>query len=107
MNVPPNLFAHIPETVPEELVESLLNASNVRIERIVSRGQASPEGLWYDQEMHEWVLLVSGAARLTFEGDEPVEMVAGAFINIPAYRRHRVEWTDPAQPTIWLAIHYR
>jgi len=60
----------------------------------------------YDQETHEWVLLLGGAARLRFEGDEPLDLLPGAFVNIPAHKRHRVEWTDPARPTIWLAIHY-
>ena len=101
-----NLFADIPADVPEELIQPLLSTSNVRIERIVSLGHASPEGFWYDQETHEWVLLVKGAARLMFEGGEPIDLRPGSFVNIPAHRRHRVEWTDPTQPTIWLAIHY-
>jgi cupin 2 domain-containing protein len=91
--------------LPEELFQSLLSAPNVRIERIVSQGHASPDGFWYDQETHEWVLLISGAARLRFEGDEPLEMRPGSYANIPAHRRHRIEWTDPMQLTIWLAIH--
>ncbi len=64
------------------------------------------EGFWYDQETHEWVLLVEGVARLMFEGEEPIDLRPGPFVNIPAHRRHWVEWTDPTQPTIWLAIHY-
>src|SRR4051812_40077472 len=107
MNVPSNLFADVPDALPEELVQTLLSAADVRIERIVSRGHASPAGFWYDQETHEWVVLLSGAARLRFEGDKSVEMIAGAFVNIPAHRKHRVEWTDPGQATIWLAIHYK
>jgi cupin 2 domain-containing protein len=102
-----NLFADIPADLPEELVQTLLSASNFRVERIVSLGHASPEGFWYDPEAHEWVLLLAGAARLTLEGEEPIDLRPGSFVNIPARQRHRVEWTDPAQPTIWLAIHYR
>jgi cupin 2 domain-containing protein len=102
-----NLFDHIPNNLPEELVEVLLDAPTIRIERIVSGGHASPEGFWYDQEQDEWVLLLRGAARLRFEGDEePVEMRPGDFVNIPAHRRHRVEWTTPDEPTVWLAAHY-
>jgi cupin 2 domain-containing protein len=106
MSAPPNLLADIPASLPEEIVQTLLSTTNVRIERIVSHGHVSPKDFWYDQEMHEWVLLMSGAARLRFEGEEPIEMTAGAFANIPAHKRHRVEWTDPEQPTVWLAIHY-
>jgi len=101
-----NLFAEIPADLPEELIQTLLGTPGLRIERIASRGHASPEGSWYDQEAHEWVLLLKGAARLRFEGDEPIDLRPGAFVNIPAHRRHRVEWTDPSEPTIWLAIHY-
>ncbi len=102
-----NLFAEIPADLPEEHLQTLLNTPDVRVERIVSLGHASPEGFWYDQETHEWVLLLTGAARLRFEGEEPIELRSGACVNIPAHQRHRVEWTDPNQPTVWLAIHYR
>ena len=102
-----NLFAAIPEHLPEELIEVLLDASAVRIERIVSQGHASPEGFWYDQEENEWVLVLRGAARLRFEDNrQPVEMRPGDFVHIPAHRRHRVEWTTPQEPTVWLAVHY-
>jgi cupin 2 domain-containing protein len=101
-----NLFADIPADLPEVLIQPLLSTPSVGIERIVSLGHASPKGFWYDQEMHEWVLLVKGAARLMFEGEEPIDLRPGSFVNIPAHQRHRVEWTDPDQPTIWLAIHH-
>ena len=102
-----NLFSNIPTDLESELVETLLDASNVRIERIISHGQASPNGYWYDQQQHEWVIVLKGAARIRFDGDDDViEMRAGNFVNIPARRKHRVEWTTPNEPTIWLAIHY-
>ncbi len=101
-----DVFAEIPADLPEELFQTLLSAPGVRIERIVSLGHASPEGFWYDQEWHEWVLLLRGAARLVFDGESPIDLRPGAFVNIPAHRRHRVEWTDPTQPTVWLAIHH-
>src|SRR3954471_11775676 len=103
---PVNILHGVPAELPEELVETLLAAPAFRVERIVSRGHASPEGFWYDQPEHEWVLLVSGAARLRFEGEKPLDLTPGAYVNIPAHCRHRVEWTDPHVPTVWLAIHY-
>ena len=96
---------NLPTALPEELFETILSAAHVRIERIISHGHASSEGFWYDQPQHEFVVLLRGAARLRFEDGE-VEMTPGSFLNIPAYRRHRVEWTDPTQPTVWLAVHY-
>lgn len=101
----PNLFADLPRHLPAELTTILLQADDVRIERIMSRGHASPEGFWYDQDRHEWVLVLKGAARLRFD-DETVEMKPGDFVNIPARRKHRVEWTTPDEPTVWLAVHY-
>ena len=106
MNSPGNLFSDIPSSLPAEIFETLLSDRDVRIERIVSQGQASPDGCWYDQPQHEWVLVIQGAARLTLEGAPPIEMCAGSFLNIPAHQKHRVDWTDPTQTTIWLAVHY-
>ena len=103
----PGLFANIPDTLPEELVESLLTADNLRIERIISHGHASQPGFWYDQDQHEWVLVLKGLARLLIEGEEQgIEMKPGDFVNIQAHKKHRVEWTTPDEPTIWLAVHY-
>ena len=93
--------------MPDELITTLLDADNVRIERIVSHGHTSPDGFWFDQDQHEWVVVLKGAARLGFECEEqPVEMKPGDFVNIPARKRHRVEWTTPDEPTLWLAVHY-
>jgi cupin 2 domain-containing protein len=100
-----NLFADLPKELPDELITTLLAAANVRIERIVSHGHASPRDFWYDQDQHEWVVLLKGAARLRFE-DGIMEMKPGDYVNIPAHKRHRVEWTPPDEPTIWLAVHY-
>jgi cupin 2 domain-containing protein len=103
-----NLFHNLPVKLSEELVTSLSNNKNVRIERIVSSGHASPTGYWYDQEEHEWVVVLKGKARILFEGDDrPIEMKAGDHITIPAHSKHRLEWTIPDEPTVWLAVFYR
>ena len=101
-----NLLENLPESLPEELVETLLNGEKFRLERIVSRGHASPPGFWYDQVEHEWVGVLAGAARLRFDDGGQVELAPGSCVNIPARRRHRVEWTAPDQPTVWLAVHF-
>ena len=108
MNSVKNLFADIPENLRDELVETILHASSFHIERIVSRGQRSPDGFWYDQDEHEWIILLKGSAVLRFEDQsENTIMTPGNYINIEKHRRHRVESTDPEQETIWLAIHYQ
>ena len=102
-----NLFAEIVSAAPDEQFDELLSRPALSIERIVSTGQASPPGFWYDQPRAEWVVVLSGRARLRF-ADEPTprELGPGDFVDIAAHRRHRVEWTDPSQPTVWLAVHY-
>lgn len=102
-----NLFEHIPENIPDELFQTLAESGSIRIERIVSDGHTSPPGEWYDQAWDEWVLVVSGGATLLFESNAaPVNLLPGDYIMIPAGRRHRVEWTDSTQKTIWLAVHF-
>lgn len=100
------LFADIPEEASDEIFQDLLSREGFRVERIVSFGHASPEGFWYDQEQHEWVLVVSGRAGLEIEGRPVRELMPGDWIDIPAHVRHRVAWTADDEPTVWLAIHY-
>jgi len=103
-----NLLCDLPDASAAEITEALVARPGLRIERITSFGQASPPGFWYDQEEVEWVLLLAGAGRLRFENEaEACLLGPGDWIEIAAHRRHRVEWTDPTQPTIWLAIFYR
>lgn len=101
-----NLFKDLPHDVSEETFEDLLCRENLRIERIVSHGQTSPEQGWYDQEEHEWVLVLKGAGELTFENGSVQRLEAGDHIDIPARTKHKVSWTDPNQETIWLAVFY-
>jgi cupin 2 domain-containing protein len=102
-----NLFAAIPPRLAREEVTTLLTSSGLRIERIVSHGQASPPGFWYDQPQAEWVIVLTGRAELSFEGEAAARRMApGDWLHIPAHRRHRVEWTDPTQATVWLAVHH-
>jgi len=102
-----NLFSDTVVDRSEECLEILAETSHVRIERIISGGQASPEGFWYDQVMAEWVVLLKGEAGLLFEGDhEPIHMKPGDHVRIPAHRKHRIVWTLPHEATVWLAVHY-
>jgi cupin 2 domain-containing protein len=100
-----NLFAALAPAAEEELTTTLLDRPALRIERIVSTGQATPPGFWYDQQSDEWVLLVAGAARLEIAGEGERALSPGDYVLLPAHCRHRVAWTDPDHPTIWLAVH--
>jgi len=103
-----NLLAELPARRDAEQIVALVTTDNVRIERIVSAGQASPPGFWYDQDWAEWVLVLAGSAGLLFAGEaEPRVLRPGDYLLIPAHRRHRVAWTDTELPTVWLAVHYR
>jgi len=91
----------------KEITDILADAREVRIERIVSTGQATPEGEWYDQDDDEWVLVVAGAARLRIEGEQrDRELGEGDWVLLPAHCRHRVTWTQSEPPTVWLAVHF-
>src|SRR5262245_49948389 len=101
-----NLFRDLPGKQADEQFTRLLSTPHVRIERIVSTGQGSPPGFWYDQAEAEWVALLAGTAALLIEGEAAPRVLApGDYLHIPAHTRHRVEWTDAAQPTVWLAAH--
>ena len=104
---PQNVFADLPHDDATEELRELLKRPGLRIERIVSSGQASPPGFWYDQPHGEWVCVLRGEASLRFESeDQSILLKAGDYLDIAPHRRHRVEWTHPDEPTIWLAIHY-
>ena len=103
-----NLFSGIDSQGDSEQFTELLRSPNVRIERIVSTGQTTPAGKWLDQPENEWVALLQGAAHLRFENESSVrELKPGDYVHIPAHTRHRVDWTDPKQVTIWLAVHFK
>jgi cupin 2 domain-containing protein len=102
-----SLLENIPKELPEEIFETICSTDNIKIERIVSRGHASPDGFWYDQEKNEFVLVVKGSAGLRLENeDDIVVLKAGDYFNIAAHVKHRVEWTDSTCETIWLAVYY-
>lgn len=101
-----NIFKDIPENLTEELIQTLIEKDKIRIERIISKGHSSPKDFWYDQEENEWVILLKGKAKLRFENDSLIELNGGDHINIPANKKHRVEWTESNQETIWLAVFY-
>ncbi len=102
-----NIFSNIQKKVPDEVFETLLQTQQFKIEKIISQGHATAKEEWYDQDKNEWVLVLKGNAGLQFEGnDKTVVLKTGDYINIPAHQKHRVEWTEPEEKYIWLAIHY-
>lgn len=102
-----SLFADVPAKLTEEQIRTLAKGPGARIERIVSTGQATPPGSWYDQDRDEWVVVLRGDARLEFENRKRlVKLTAGDWISIAAHERHRVAWTSPDEPTVWLAVHF-
>jgi cupin 2 domain-containing protein len=102
-----NLFADLPAAPPPgERFDALLSRAGVKVERVVSWGHATAPGEWFDQETDEWVVLLAGAARLRVEGrTELLDLRPGDWVLLPARVRHRVEWTDPTRPSVWLAVH--
>ncbi len=107
MIMPENLFHDLPSSVSQELTDVLASNHSVRVQRIVSTGHCSPAGFWYDQDEHEWVVVLTGEARLSFEDTETIHLKPGDHVTIQAHRKHRVQWTKPGEPTIWLAVFYK
>lgn len=102
-----NIYKNIPADLPEELLEIIHENKNIKIERILSKGQRSSHDFWYDQNMHEFVLLLQGQAELQLkEKREVVRLSPGDYIIIPAHVKHRVHWTTNVEETIWLAVFY-
>ncbi len=101
-----NLLTGAPDATAEERIIPLLATSGARIEQIISAGQTSPDGFWYDQDQAEFVLLLAGTAGLRIEGEAEVrELRAGDYVLLPAHCRHRVERTSAVPPAVWLAVH--
>ena len=102
-----NIFDGVPDEIREEIILEIISSENIRIERIISKGQSSPENFWYDQNENEWVIVLRGKAKLQFfDSNHPVELKEGDYINIPSHNKHRIVWTDPDNETIWLAVFY-
>jgi cupin 2 domain-containing protein len=101
-----NIFSSLPDKLEHESFEELLHHKNIKIERIVSQGHASPENGWYDQNENEWVIVLEGSGSILFESGVEVNLKKGDYLNIPAHTIHKVTQTDQNNITIWLAIHY-
>ena len=97
----------LPENLEKEVFETILSFQNIKIERIISKGHVTPDSQWYDQNEHEWVIIIEGKASLMLEDGSEYILSKGSYLNIPAHTKHRVTWTDPNNLTIWLAIFYK
>lgn len=102
-----NIFQALPKNLSEEVFEDIINKPDLKLERIISKGQVTPEGQWYNQDQNEWVLLLKGYAELEIEGQsEAVILQAGDYLLLPAHCKHRVSYTSETEETIWLALFF-
>lgn len=101
----PNIYELPPKLPQLEIFEAIASSTDVLIERIVSTGQTTPAGQWYDQERDEWVILLQGEAEISYADDTRIKLKAGDYLMIPAHQKHRVEYTSNEAPCIWLAVH--
>ncbi|WCP69487.1 cupin domain-containing protein [Vibrio tubiashii] len=102
-----NLLAGLPQALNEEVFEDIVSGRDVRIERILSHGQSSPESGWYDQDESEWVMVLSGFGVIEFEDGRIVKLEQGDHVNIPAHCKHKVKQTAQDEITVWLAVFYK
>lgn len=101
-----NIFELPDKLSSQELVDSLLDNDRVLIERIVSTGQITPEGEWYDQEQNEWLIVLQGEGELSYVDNSHIKLTTGDYLFIPAHQKHRVEYTSTKPPCIWLTIFF-
>lgn len=101
-----NIFEAVPDDLPAEVFENLVESQKVKIERIISEGHSSPDSGWYDQEKNEWVLVLKGEAIISLYNEFSVHLKEGDYLHIKAHQKHKVTWTAPDMKTIWLAVHY-
>lgn len=106
-----NIF-ELPEQLPgEELFETLFETSwhndQISFKRIISTGQTTPEGEWYDQEQNEWLIVLQGSGELSYEDNSRIKLTTGDYLYIPAHQKHRVEYTSTEPPCIWLALFFK
>ncbi|MDY0360091.1 MAG: cupin domain-containing protein [Desulforegulaceae bacterium] len=102
-----SFFQNIPEKIKKELFETIIETKNIKIEKIVSKGQSSPKNFWYDEKMSEFVLVLQGSALLQFEkNSKTIYLKKGDYLNIEPHSRHRVLATEKNIETLWLAVYY-
>ena len=101
-----NIFANLPDTSRDEIIEEIISSENCRIERIISEGQHSPKNFWYEQDENEFVILLQGSAVIEFDDGKTINLKVGDYIYLPAKMRHRVKSTDNKIKTIWLAVFF-
>ena len=101
-----NIFELPQPLPPDELFTTLFDRDRVLIERIVSTGQVTPAGEWYDQDKDEWLIVLQGEGELSYEDGSRIKLTTGNYLFIPAHQKHRVEYTSTEPPCIWLTIFF-
>ncbi len=86
-----------------ELTDILYEDSQMRIERIVSMGQVTPDGFVYDQAEDEFVTVVRGEAIISLlDENRELHLYEGDSFMIYSGVRHKVTYTS--SPCIWLCV---
>ena len=101
-----NIFDKIPDNIDKEIFNDIVKTKKLRIERIISKGQTSPDSGWYDQDENEWVMVIEGCGVIAFFDGSKIKLNKGDYVNIPKHTKHKVIWTDTNNITLWLAIFY-
>lgn len=102
---PPPGGSGSPDNPEAETIHHLIQTPSLNLEHIVSRGQASPRGFWYDQMDPEWVVLLRGTATLDFGDAGVLDLRAGDSLTLPARVKHRV--AQVSDDALWVALHFR
>ena len=97
-----NLYDFSDKQIGKEYIETLFEKQNIRIEKILSDGEISPEGFWYDQFEDEIVFLLKGSAVIEYQNGTSIELKEGDYLELPARKKHRVAKTS--KNCVWLTV---
>jgi cupin 2 domain-containing protein len=95
------------QKLPNEIFDTLIEDKNIKIERIISSGQKTGKGVWLEQDLDEFVIMLTGKAKISFfDSNETLDLLPFDYLFIPKKCKHRVEETDEQSLTFWLAVHF-
>ncbi|MFZ4398615.1 MAG: cupin domain-containing protein [Bacteroidales bacterium] len=102
-----NIFDIIQPFSDKELIDILFKNENIIIERIISFGNPSPDGFWYNQPNNEWVILLTGEAEIEYKNGDKIYLKAGDYLLIPSNQEHRVSYTSKSPNCTWLCFYFK
>ncbi|MDR2007096.1 MAG: cupin domain-containing protein [Acidaminococcales bacterium] len=100
-----NIFECFQGNNGKEITEELFRLKEGRVARIISTGQKSAPGFWYEEKEDEWVIVLLGEGEIEWPDGRRKFLKAGDWLFLPALEKHRVAYTSACPPCVWLAVY--